>query len=70
MIDDSEYHWRQVAACADDETPNLCLSQRPYLDAALRAIGYVLEGDPDGALLRAVCREAMTRRMAMAGDDD
>ena len=69
MIDDSEYHWRLIAECADGGTGGR-LSQRPWLDAALSSVGYVLEGDPDGSVLRAVCLEAMSRRMMVAGDDD
>ena len=69
MIDDSEYHWRRIAECADSP-PAGPLSQRPYLDAALRAVGCVLEGDPAGDVLRAVSQELMTRRMLLVGEDD
>ncbi len=69
MIGDSEYHWRQVRDCADGAIGGP-LSQRPYLDTALRSVGYVLDGDPDGATLRAICREAIERRMMCCGEDD
>lgn len=69
MIDGSEYHWRQIAACADGAI-GLPLRHLPFLDEALRAVGCELPGDTPGDVLCAACAELMTRRMVLAGDDD
>lgn len=65
----SEYHWRQIAACAD-ERPGLPLSSRPFLRAALRSHGYIIDGEMAGAMLKAVCQGAMVRRAVVVGEDD